>query len=516
MEETSLATLVTHSKLVPNLPIFDTRPICLDRDWLLIEREPETCPSVQLDSSSIAYTIYTSGSTGKPKGVEVTHRNVVNLLWSMRTTPGLSDRDRLLAVTTLSFDIAGLELFLPLIIGAQIILASRETAHDPRLLIKLLNESKATVMQATPATWRLLLEVGWTGLPGLRMLCGGEALPRKLADELLQRGELWNMYGPTETTIWSATSRVEAAEGPVTIGPPINNTRFYVLDGKQQPLPIGVPGELYIGGDGVAAGYFRNPQLTAERFISNPLTKDPNDRLYKTGDLVRYRPNGTLEFLGRLDNQVKVRGFRIELGEIESVLARNPHVRECVVATQQDESDANRLVAYCVPQNSEECSPENLRNWVASFLPEYMVPSVFVLMPTLPHTPNGKVDRKALVRLDALSLPEQNLFIAPRTAAEVKLAAVCADVLHLDRLSVHDSLFDLGADSIHLFQIIARAASVGIILAPQQILRLRTVAAIAAEIDAGSSEDGSAKRTTEKIARVPREQYQLDATPQAT
>jgi amino acid adenylation domain-containing protein len=516
VEETSLAALVTHSHLVPNLPIFDTRPICLDRDWLLIEREPEACPAIELDSSSIAYTIYTSGSTGKPKGVEVTHRNVVNLLWSMRTTPGLSERDRLVAVTTLSFDIAGLELFLPLITGAQVILASRETAHDPRLLLKLLNESKATVMQATPATWRLLLEVGWTGLPGLRMLCGGEALPRQLADELLQRGELWNMYGPTETTIWSATSRVEAGEGPVTIGPPIHNTRFYVLDSKKQPLPIGVPGELYIGGDGVAAGYFRNAQLTAERFISNPLTKDPSDRLYKTGDLVRHRPDGKLEFLGRLDNQVKVRGFRIELGEIESVLARNPNVRECVVATQQDESSAIRLVAYCVPQNSEECSPENLRNWVASFLPEYMVPSVFVLMPALPHTPNGKVDRKALVRLDALSLPEQNLFIAPRTSAEAKLAAVCAEVLHLDRLSVHDSLFDLGADSIHLFQIIARAASVGIVLAPQQILRLRTVAAIAAEMDSGASENGSAKRAIGKIAPVPREQYQLDAAPQAT
>ena len=516
MEEASLAALVTHSKLVPNLPIFDTRPICLDRDWLLIEREAETTPSIDLDSTSLAYTIYTSGSTGKPKGVEVTHRNVVNLLCSMRITPGLSDRDRLVAVTTLSFDIAGLELFLPLITGAQVILANRETAHDPRLLVKLLNESKATVMQATPATWRLLLEVGWTGSPGLRMLCGGETLPRQLADELLQRGELWNMYGPTETTIWSATSRVEPGEGPVTIGPPIHNTRFYVLDSKEQPLPIGVPGELYIGGDGVADGYFRNAQLTAERFISNPLTKDPNDRLYKTGDLVRYRPNGTLEFLGRLDNQVKVRGFRIELGEIESVLARNPNVRECIVATQQDESGPNRLVAYCVPQNSEECSPENLRNWVTSSLPEYMVPSVFVLMPALPHTPNGKVDRKALVRLDALSLPEQNLFIAPRTATETKLAAVCAEVLRLDRLSVHDSLFDLGADSIHLFQIIARAASVGIVLAPQQILRLRSVAAIAAETDAGASENGNAKRTIGKIARVPREHYQLDAAPQAT
>ena len=516
IEDTSLATLVTHSKLLTKLPIFDTRPVCLDRDWVLIEREPDTCPGINLDSTSIAYTIYTSGSTGKPKGVEVTHRDVVNLLCSMREAPGLHESDRLLAVTTLSFDIAGLELFLPLITGAQVVLAGRETALDPRLLIKLLNESKATVMQATPATWRLLLEVGWPRCPGLKMLCGGEVLPRKLANELVTRGELWNMYGPTETTIWSATSRVEAGAGPVTIGNPIHNTSFYVLDANRQPLPIGVPGELYIGGDGVAKGYFRNAQLTAERFLPNPFAQQPGDRLYKTGDLVRYRSDGKLEFLGRLDNQVKVRGFRIELGEIESVLAYNPEIRECVVAAQEDEPGSSRLVAYCVPQQPQKCSSEDLRSWVAASLPEYMVPSVFVFMPALLHTPNGKVDRKALVRLDALSLPEQNLFIAPRTATEAKLAAVCAEVLHLDRVSVHDSLFDLGADSIHLFQIIARAALVGIPLAPQQILRLRTVAALATELDTGASEGSKSNGSPEKIARVPRGQYQLNAAPQAT
>jgi acyl carrier protein len=348
------------------------------------------------------------------------------------------------------------------------------------------------------------------------MLCGGEALPRKLANELIELGELWNMYGPTETTIWSASSRVSPGDGPVTIGPPIHNTRFHVLDTKLQPTPIGVPGELHIGGDGVAKGYFRNPSLTTERFIPNPISKQSGDRLYKTGDLVRYRPDGQLEFLGRLDNQVKVRGFRIELGEIESVLARNPDICECVVAAQEDELGGSRLVAYCVPQESRQCSSEDLRNWVATSLPEYMIPSVFVFMPALPHTPNGKVDRKALVRLDALSLPEQNLFIAPRTPTETKLAAVCAEVLHLDRVSVHDSLFDLGADSIHLFQIIARAALLGIVLTPQQILRLRTVAALAAESSAGLSENGGSKRKLDIIARVSREQYELDAAPQAT
>jgi acyl-CoA synthetase (AMP-forming)/AMP-acid ligase II/acyl carrier protein len=382
--------------------------------------------------------------------------------------------------------------------------------------MKLLDESRATVMQATPATWRLLLESGWTGSPGLQIFCGGEALLRILANQLIALGEVWNMYGPTETTIWSATSRVSLADGPVPIGPPIHNTRFHVLDAKLQPTPIGVPGELHIGGDGVAKGYFHNASLTAERFIPDPISKQPGDRLYKTGDLVRYRPDGQLEFLGRLDNQVKVRGFRIELGEIESVLARNPDIRECVVAAQQDEVGGSRLVAYCVPQESQKCSSDGLRNWAAASLPEYMIPSVFVFMPALPHTPNGKVDRKALVRVDALNLPEQNLFIAPRTPVEAKLATVCAEVLHLDRVSVHDSLFDLGADSIHLFQIIARAALVGIRLAPQQILRLRTVAAIAAEFSDGIAENEVPKPKLESISRAPREQYQLDAAPQAT
>lgn len=516
MEQTSLGFLLTHSKFIPDLPIFESRPVCIDRDSVLVDRESETRPAIRLDPTAVAYTIFTSGSTGKPKGVEVTHRNVVNLLCSMRETPGLQERDRLLAVTTLSFDIAALELFLPLITGAQIVLASRETAQDPRLLIELLKESKATVMQATPATWRLLLEVAWDGSPRLRMLCGGEALPRQLADDLLRHGELWNMYGPTETTVWSATSRVESGQGPVPIGPPIHNTSFFVLDAFRQLLPIGVPGELYIGGEGVAKGYFKNPQLTSERFIPNPFAKTGADRLYKTGDLVRYRSDGKLDFLGRLDTQVKIRGFRIELGEIESVLARRPDIRECVVAAQEDEPGASRLIAYCVPKQPHVCSSEELRNWVAASLPEYMIPSIFLFMPSLPHTPNGKIDRKALVPLDAQSLPHQNLFISPRTGAEATLAAVCAEVLHLDRISVHDSLFDLGADSIHLFQIIARAAMAGITLAPQQILRLRTVAALAAELGAASSTDGGSKPGPQRITRAPREQYQLDAAPQAT
>jgi acyl-coenzyme A synthetase/AMP-(fatty) acid ligase/acyl carrier protein len=427
----------------------------------------------------------------------------------MREKPGLQPNDRLLAVTTLSFDIAGLELFLPLITGAQVILASRAAAADGRLLLKLIKDSGATVLQATPAPWRLLLEAGWTGAPGFKILCGGEALPRDLANQLVSRGEVWNMYGPTETTIWSATSKIEAGEGPVAIGPPIGNTQFYVLDNREQSVPIGAPGELFIGGEGVARGYYKNPELTSARFVPDRFaphtsTNDPSRHLYKTGDLVRYRPDGTLEFLGRLDNQVKVRGFRIELGEIESVLAKHPDVRESAVVAQEDESGLKRLVAYIVPDRDKPAQ-DDLRTWVARSLPDYMVPSIFSFLPALPHTPNGKVDRKVLTQLNPRELPNDRVFVAPRNPVEERLCTIFAEVLQLDKISVDDSLFDLGADSVHLFQIIARAARDGINITPQQVLHLRSVGALAA----AANENTIAENPATKITRVPRDKYQL-------
>jgi acyl carrier protein len=313
------------------------------------------------------------------------------------------------------------------------------------------------------------------------------------------------MYGPTETTIWSATSRVESGAGPVTIGPPIQNTQFYVLDKQNQPLGIGVPGELHIGGDGVARGYFKRPELTAERFVPDPFSATANQRLYKTGDLVRYRTNGHLEFLGRLDNQVKVRGFRIELGEIESALAKVPGIRESVVLAREDAPGVKQLVAYVVADESRKPLPADVRSFIGRSLPDYMIPSVFVFLPEMPRTPNGKIDRQALPAPDSENVGSREAFVAPRNPQEEKLAAICAEVLHLDRVSVLDSLFDLGADSIHLFQIIARAGRAGIVMSPQHVLRLQTVAAIAAEIDAtGVSVPGDSE-----IKRAPREQYRM-------
>ena len=320
----------------------------------------------------------------------------------MARRPGLASQDTLLAVTTLSFDIAVLELYLPLCVGARVVLATRETASDGNKLLALLRESGATVMQATPATWRLLIEAGWKGPTNLKVLCGGEALPRDLADALLARSSsVWNMYGPTETTVWSATGPVEPGPGSVTIGPPIANTEFYILDERGRPVPIGVAAELHIGGDGVARGYWDRPQLTTEKFIPDPFRDDPNYRLYKTGDLVRHRPDGTLEFLGRLDTQVKVRGFRIETSEVEHALKQYDGVRECVVTAREDAPGDKRLVAYLVATpTGRSPAAGDLRHFLSAKLPAYMVPSVFVALDALPRTPNGKIDRKALPRPD--------------------------------------------------------------------------------------------------------------------
>ena len=334
------------------------------------------------------------------------------------------------------------------------------------------------------------------------------------------------MYGPTETTIWSATSVVEAGPGPVTIGPPIHNTQFYVLDKFNSPLPIGVPGELFISGDGVARGYYKRPDLTSERFVMDPFSSLPGQRMYRTGDLVRYLASGRFEFLGRLDNQVKVRGFRIELGEIEAVLAQYSPIKESVVVAREDEPGQKRLVAYVAADESRRPSVSDLRNLVGRALPEYMIPSVFVFLAALPRTPNGKIDRKSLPAPDADHLAARETFVAPRTPRETQLAAIAGEVLHLDRVNVEASLFDLGADSLHMFQIIARAGRAGIVITAQQVFRLRTVAALSAASLAvpgatGSSPSGASdaakvtappKPTLPDIVPVSREQYRLRPT----
>ena len=365
LEDSQLPVLLTQQNQLERLPKHYCQVVCIDTDEEAITRASGSNPKTGVTPENLAYIIYTSGSTGNPKGVQIEHKAVVNFLNSMRQEPGLIESDVLLAVTTISFDIAGLELYLPLIVGARIVLVRREVASDAVELIKTLAKSGATVMQATPATWRLLLAAGWCGNKQLKILCGGEALTPALANQLQKLvNSVWNVYGPTETTVWSAVYKVEPGNIRVPIGRPINNTQIYLLDPALRregdpikAVPIGTPGELLIGGDGLARGYLNRPELNSEKFISNPFSDEPGARLYKTGDLARYLPDGNIECLGRIDHQVKIRGFRIELGDIEAALSQHPGIREAVVVAREDVSGDKRLVAYLVTDLSVERVP---------------------------------------------------------------------------------------------------------------------------------------------------------------
>jgi amino acid adenylation domain-containing protein len=435
------------------------------------------------DPGDVAYVIYTSGSTGWPKGVEVPHRAVVNFLTSMAETPGFTAGDVLLAVTTLSFDIAGLELWLPLTVGGRVEVASREEASDGRALAARLAASGVTVLQATPATWRLLLEAGWVNAAGVRLLCGGEALPRELADKLLAGGgTLWNVYGPTETTIWSTVERVTAGPAAITIGRPIGNTQAYVLDGAGQPVPVGVLGELYLGGDGVALGYRNRPALTAEKFVPDPYGGQAGGRLYRTGDVARWLPDGRLHCLGRVDHQVKVRGFRIEPGEIEAALAAQPAVAHAVVTVQPDPSGESRLVAYVVPHDGGSVTASDLRRELRRTLPDYMVPSVFISLDALPLTANRKVDRRALPPVFA-STSASERHIEPSTPAERAIAEIWQAVLGVDRISADANFFDIGGHSLLAMRVLSRIEDkFGLRLGPR-VLMLDTLAQMAAHCE---------------------------------
>ncbi len=431
---------------------------------------------------NLVYVIYTSGSTGRPKGVQIKHAALANFLHSMRQMLGMTAGDSLMAVTTLSFDIAAFELFLPLTVGARLVVVDREVATDGSRLIERLARDNITFFQATPATWRLLLEAGWEGSASLTMLCGGETLPRDLADRLLPRGAcLWNLYGPTETTIWSAAARVEAGTGPVPIGRPIANTQIYVLDAHMQPVPIGVSGELCIGGVGLARSYLGRGGLTSERFLPNPFHDRPHARLYRTGDQARWRNDGMIELLGRLDGQVKIRGHRIEIGEIEAVLRSHPAVREAAVSAWEEGSGQKRLAAYIV--NAEGGSAHrvgDLRGFLKERLPEYMIPAAFVFLADLPRMPNGKMDRKALPAPNPVGHEPGESFAAPRTPIERELARIWSQVLHVNALGIQDNFFDIGGHSLLAAQVISRINDTFAVKLPlRRIFETPTVAGLA-------------------------------------
>ena len=382
----------------------------------------------------------------------IRHDALVNVLSSMMVMPAVGASDVMAAVTPLSFDIAGLEIYLPLLVGARVVLVSRPVAADGGSLRVCLAASGANVMQATPASWRLLQQAGWSGT-GLKVLCGGEALPADLAEALRrQSGEAWNLYGPTETTIWSSSSRL-APNQAVSIGRPIWNTQVYVLDDALNPVPIGVSGELYIGGAGLARGYLGRPGLTAERFVPSPF--GAGERLYRSGDLARWRADGELEYLGRIDHQVKIRGYRIELGEIEARLLDHADVTQSIVTAREDVAGDKRLVAYVVGSGTAPPDVDELRAHLKRLLPDYMVPSAFVELDTLPLTPNGKVDRRALPAPVGGAVMRGE-YVAPRNSTEKVLTAIWADVLKLDRVGVHDNFFELGGHSLMAMRVIAQ------------------------------------------------------------
>ncbi len=341
---------------------------------------------------------------------------------------------------------------MPLILGGKLCIACRETASDGTLLAALIEKSGATVMQATPATWRLLIEVGWKGSSSLKVICGGEALQRHLADELLQRSsEVWNFYGPTETTIWSSAWKVERT-GPILIGRPLANTQFYVLNSELLPLPVGVAGELYIGGLGLAEGYLHRPELTAERFVQSPFA--PNERIYRTGDIARFLPDGSIECLGRADAQVKIRGFRIEPAEVEAALREHESVADVLVTARADAFGDQRLVAYVIARNGVT-SVSALREFARSKLPHYMVPAQFVVLDAFPLTPNGKVDVRRLPAPEQTQLTRGPV-LGARTPDEQTIVDIWKEALMLSEVGVNESFFDLGGDSLAATRAFAR------------------------------------------------------------
>ena len=462
LEECKPVAVLSDSVVAPSLGELPAPVLRIDEVWpLLASIEPEITPG---SADDLAYIIYTSGSTGKPKGVQIRHRSVVNLFDPKSRMPGLAPGDRLLAVTTISFDIATLEMLLPLCSGATLVVADRFAVGDPFELARLLEEHDVTFLQATPFTWRLLANSGWAGKPNLRMVTGGEALPRDLANKLVPLGkELWNCYGPTETTIYSGAIHLGAEDGLVPLGPPIANTTFYVLDEAGNPLPPGVPGELYIGGVGVSPGYLERPELTAQRFVASRFSSQQGATLFRTGDLVRAMNDHELEFMGRLDHQVKLRGYRIELAEIEAALRSYPAIENAAVILREDRPGEPRLVAYVTVAQGQSFEAAELRKHASRLLPEYMLPARVVTLAALPLTASGKIDRRSLPLPE--SLPGESgrraaAGAAPESELEGKLLEIFREILDEPSIGVTDSFFDYGGYSLltaRLFSRIYRA-----------------------------------------------------------
>ncbi|BAZ44154.1 amino acid adenylation domain protein [Chondrocystis sp. NIES-4102] len=457
LQDTQASILLTQTSLEIDLSSDQQslKIICIDQlsdHNLTSDRQVESI----VNNSNLAYVIYTSGSTGKPKGVQIEHRTAVSLLRAMvDDQPGITSEDRVLSVTTICFDVSVADIFLPLSVGAQLIIVSRRVTVDGHKLSQAIAKSDVTFMQATPVTWQLLLAALWQGSQKLKIISGGEPLSKELAARLLPKcAQLWNLYGPTETTIWSSAYQVNTLKTSISVGKPFKHIKYHILDSHLRPLPIGVPGELYIGGHCLARGYFKRPELTAAKFISDPFAKDPKARLYKTGDLARYLEDGTVECLGRLDRQVKIRGFRLEIGEIEAAILQYPGIKEVVVVDVDDVLGMKRLVAYLVVSDQAPASKE-LRRFLQQQLPEYMIPSAFILVENIPQTLNGKIDRLALPLVDLSNLAVDDNYVAPRNDLERQLVEIWERVLMVKPIGITTNFRDLGGNSILAVNLIA-------------------------------------------------------------
>lgn len=477
------AALLTQKRLQSKLPEHCSHVLAVDALNPLTAL-PDSAASRPVAPSDLAYVIYTSGSTGNPKGVEIEHHAVINFLASMQRRPGLSSEDTVIAITTVTFDIAVLEIFLPLICGARVVIAPAEVTTDGVALAHLLDQCGASVMQATPSTLRMLLDAGWEGSPKIRIFCGGEAWTTELANQIQSRcASLWNMYGPTETTVWSAVAKVEPGR-PIVIGPPIANTNFYVLDGALQLVPVGVPGELCIGGAGLARGYLNRAELTRERFVPNPYAKEPTARIYRTGDLVKRLSDGTLEFLGRLDYQVKIRGHRMELGEIETALERHPKVKSCIVVASEDARHERQLFAYIVPATTSVLDPLELRRALEESIPTYMIPAAFVSIPSFPLTASGKIDRKALPQPRRMVDETHVVVRATRSPTEEAMRTLWCETLNLDNIDLGHNFFELGGNSLLAARLIGRInKAFDVTLGVINVFRMPTIEKLSASVE---------------------------------
>jgi len=510
IQDAQLPLVLTQERLRDRLPQEGRQLLCLDSDWQASASWPEENPVSAVQPDNLAYMIYTSGSTGRPKGVMNVHYGLCNRLFWMQQTYQLTPADRVLQKTPFSFDVSVWEFFWPLLAGACLVVARPGGHQDPAYLATLIEAEQITTLHFVPSMLQqFLLEPGVEeqGRSLKRVICSGEALPVELQARFFARlgAELHNLYGPTEASIdvTSWQCRPESHEWTVPIGRPIANTQIYLLDRAGHAVPVGVPGELYIGGVGVARGYYQRPELTAEKFVSDPFSNEAGARLFRTADLGRYRPDGAIEFLGRIDHQIKLRGFRIELGEIETVLSQHPAIKEVVVLAREDAPDDKRLVAYLVSDQEPVPTYTELRRFLKEKLPDYMVPAAFVMLDALPLTANGKVDRRMLPEPGRITPELETPYVAPRTEVESAIVAIWKEVLHVEKVGVHDNFFDLGGHSLRMIQVhSALQERLKRDLPVIELFEYPTIDSLARYLSQGKSEQSSSQQTDGRVEKI--------------